>query len=494
MSSSINQQHTTPSSKTQSQQQQQGKGSKRGSINRPQSGNLEADYTGFRSDMENEIIMAPPAYKARLYALFRQVEKEFDILYQENQNLLDKIDFLNEKLERDVVDKPPESIDIDNNSSKLIVSKKTNLTHKSKTAYKLKAQTSKIVSSFKAPQYICNLEKQYLGHKDGVWEISVARPGEPLIGSASADHLACIWNIESEKCLLAYMGHSGSVNSIRFHPSKDFVLTGSGDCKAHIWQALLNWDIPKGQSSEEDLDGDDFDSKSDSNKLMTLRTPFLELGGHSNAISSADWLVGAEQVITASWDHLAILHDVETKTQITTLTGHDQELTHAAVHPTQKLAVTSSRDTTFRLWDFRESMHSVSVYQGHTESVSAAVFSKEDKVVSSSDDRTVKVWDLRNMRSPVATIRVDSAVNRLAVSSTGIIALPHDNRNIRLLDGNGQRILRLPRSSSLGHNRMVTSVAWADEGIGGVNLFSSGFDRRILGWSIQSVKDKENKE
>lgn len=57
---------------------------------------------------------------------------------------------------------------------------------KSKTAHKLKAQTSKIVSSFKAPQFSCGLVKEYMGHKDGVWEVSVARPGVPVIGTASA--------------------------------------------------------------------------------------------------------------------------------------------------------------------------------------------------------------------------------------------------------------------------------------------------------------------
>lgn len=57
------------------------------------------------------------------------------------------------------------------------------------------------------------------------------------------DHSACIWSIESTRCLLQYQGHTGSVNSIRFHPAKDLVLTGSGDCTAHIWQAALNWDL-----------------------------------------------------------------------------------------------------------------------------------------------------------------------------------------------------------------------------------------------------------
>lgn len=51
------------------------------------------------------------------------------------------------------------------------------------------------------------------------------------------------------------------------------------------------------------------------------------------------------------------------------------------------------------------------------------------------------------MRSPLATIRSDSAVNRLAVSSAGVVAIPHDNRQVRLYDLGGQRLVRLPRTN-----------------------------------------------
>lgn len=47
-----------------------------------------------------------------------------------------------------------------------------------------------------------------------------------------------------------------------------------------------------------------------------------------------------------------------------------------------------------------------------SSTVTSAVFTVGDNVVSGSDDRTVKVWDLKNMRSPITTIRTDSAVNR----------------------------------------------------------------------------------
>jgi WD40 repeat protein len=53
------------------------------------------------------------------------------------------------------------------------------------------------------------------------------------------DHTARVWCVETCACLLQYVGHSGSVNSIRFHPSQDLVVTASGDQKVHIWKAQV---------------------------------------------------------------------------------------------------------------------------------------------------------------------------------------------------------------------------------------------------------------
>ena len=86
--------------------------------------------------------------------------------------------------------------------------------------------------------------------------------------------------------------------------------------------------------------------------------------------------------------------------------------------------------------------------------VTCAAFTREDNVLSGSDDRTVKLWDLRNMRSPIVTIEADSPVNRLSVSQNKVIAIPHDNRNVRLYDMNGHRLARLPRN-----NRQVTTCS-----------------------------------
>lgn len=436
----------------------------------------------------------PPEYREKLHHFFGQIEREFENLYAENQALNDRIEVLerldSEKTLMDSLDTP------DLSASK--PKRSTQISQKIKTTYK--ASTSKIVSSFRNPTPNYSVVRSYRGHRDGVWEVSASRSTQSILGTASADNTARVWCIGTTQCLLQYLGHHGSVNSIRFHPNQELALTGSGDQTAHIWGAhvtpLSQTVIRSHSSGEDDLEGSEKEDLVDDlcdqlQEVSTLRTPKMELSGHMGVIIAADWMAEGCQVITASWDRSAILFDADTGEQIITLTGHDQELTDVRAHPTQRLAVTSSKDTTFRLFDMRDPNLLVNVFQGHSQPVTSAVFAGCEKVVSGSDDRTVKVWDLKNMRSPIATIRTDSAVNRLTVSSSqNCIAIPHDNRHIRLYDIHGNRIGRLPRSNRQGHSKMVTSVCWSETEAAVCNLFSCGFDRQVFGWSI-NVQSKE---
>uniref|UniRef100_A0A8D2CMQ9 WD repeat-containing protein 37 n=1 Tax=Sciurus vulgaris TaxID=55149 RepID=A0A8D2CMQ9_SCIVU len=483
----------------------------------------EQERTGLPREMlEGQDSKLPSSVRTTLLELFGQIEREFENLYIENLELRREIDTLNERLaaEGQAID----GAELSKGQLKTKASHSTSqLSQKLKTTYK--ASTSKIVSSFKTTtsRAVCQLVKEYIGHRDGIWDVSVARTQPVVLGTASADHTALLWSIETGKCLVKYTGHVGSVNSIKFHPSEQLALTASGDQTAHIWRYVVQLPTPQpvadtsnrsfmrartlsvlfiptvlpprmnivlhqisGEDEIECSDKDEPDIDGDvSSDCPTIRVPLTSLKSHQGVVIAADWLVGGKQAVTASWDRTANLYDVETSELVHSLTGHDQELTHCCTHPTQRLVVTSSRDTTFRLWDFRDpSIHSVNVFQGHTDTVTSAVFTVGDNVVSGSDDRTVKVWDLKNMRSPIATIRTDSAINRINVCvGQKIIALPHDNRQVRLFDMSGVRLARLPRSSRQGHRRMVCCSAWSeDHPI--CNLFTCGFDRQAIGWNI----------
>ncbi|KAI5741624.1 hypothetical protein M8J76_015484 [Diaphorina citri] len=413
----------------------------------------DQDLSMLRTHLNSEYddVVLPSSVKFKLNSLFSQIEREFELLYLDNLNLQDKIDMLMEKLDRESIinEKYPECNDMEcvtnmnKNFNKQKVLASNPSAQKLKTTNKLKVQTSKIVSSFKTSLLSCYKIRSFSGHRDGVWDVAV-RPGQPVLGSASADRTVRLWSTQTGKCVLQYSGHSGSVNSVRFLPNKDLVLSASGDKSVHIWQAVINWECLN-NDNDSDLD----ESKEPDESSITLRTPVKEL------------------------------------------LGHDEELTFCASHPTQRLAVTCSKDTTFRLWDFRESIHSVCVFQGHTDTVTSAIFpcsGDQDRLVSGADDRTVKVWELRNMRSPLATMRTDSPVNRLSISPvTGIVAIPHDNRQVRLFDLNGTRLGRLPRNNRQGHHRIVTATTWSDDS----GLYTCGFDRVVLAWSVLQNKDKK---
>uniref|UniRef100_A0A452RHQ6 WD repeat-containing protein 37 n=1 Tax=Ursus americanus TaxID=9643 RepID=A0A452RHQ6_URSAM len=195
----------------------------------------EQERTGLPREMlEGQDSKLPSSVRSTLLELFGQIEREFENLYIENLELRREIETLNERLaaEGQAID----GAELSKGQLKTKASHSTSqLSQKLKTTYK--ASTSKIVSSFKTTtsRAVCQLVKEYIGHRDGIWDVSVARTQPVVLGTASADHTALLWSIETGRCLVKYSGHVGSVNSIKFHPSEQLALTASGDQTAHIW-------------------------------------------------------------------------------------------------------------------------------------------------------------------------------------------------------------------------------------------------------------------
>ncbi|OON23225.1 WD domain, G-beta repeat protein, partial [Opisthorchis viverrini] len=480
-------------------------------------------------------------------------------------------------------------------------------------------------------------------HRDGIWEVT---PYRKFVATASADTTVRLWTNDIQmSCLLVYLGHNGSINSVRFRNRDHLLLTSSGEGIAHlirlpydhlvkaaaamasgsstgvataleaatstlVTEVAGSTGMPMGPGagahpgSHHATDSDDgiFSASAphevfeDGSPIRSAVAPIpvapiyvrhphavfqsanlCSPGGQtaagggpaidSSPLAAAEFLTGRDQIVTAGWDRLGRIYDLATGQEVSSLTGHDHQLTDVrCALGGAPLVVTSSKDCTFRLWDFRQPGMRVHVQQAHTLTLSTTQFlpgGANERLISAGGDRLCRIWDLRQSRGPLVTIRTDSGINRLAISgnalnasiisgdsgseassatvtsvptavptpneptasapctftgttlataannqssalfpavthgsgsapppancsiwATGyrrILALPLDNRMIKFFDLNGNRIGRLTRSSR-GHTRMVTSVAWADEGF--CNFFSTGFDSRLLSWQI----------
>uniref|UniRef100_H2Y9F6 WD repeat-containing protein 37 n=1 Tax=Ciona savignyi TaxID=51511 RepID=H2Y9F6_CIOSA len=422
----------------------------------------------------------PRRVRNRLHNLFEQIEDEFTEMYNENDEMRKTISALNEKLQS-LDQSHADKNEIANIKGKSSGISSSQLSQRLKTTYK--TGTSKLVSSFKpSATVVCKAVQEFQGHKDGVWDVASSQVNINVVGSASADQTAKLWNVPGGDCIMTYHGHSGSVNCIRFHPEKQVALTVSGDTTAQVW----SYNCPRLSDNHNDVDQHDglCIYAHHPHEAHDQHNPLICVTCHSSPVVGCDWLMDGQHFVTASWDRTSCLIDSSTSQTVQSLSGHDLPLTFVSAHSKQKLIVTSSKDATFRICDFRvPSVNTVIVGQGHTQSVSSAVFTADEKIVSSSDDRCVKVWDLKSMRSPLASIRFDSPVNRIAVSRRGVIVIPHDNRQIRLYDTNGVRLARLPRNDRFSHRRVVTAATWVDGAT--PSVLSCGWDKLLINWSVE---------
>lgn len=85
------------------------------------------------------------------------------------------------------------------------------------------------------------------------------------------------------------------------------------------------------------------------------------------------------------------------------------------------------------------------------------------------------------MRSAQSSTRFESSINKVSASSK-YIAAPLDNRNVYIVDLNGNRVCRIHRSN--GHLSLVEAAIWVED-VDNCNLVTCGIDKQVIGWNVQ---------
>jgi WD40 repeat protein len=132
----------------------------------------------------------------------------------------------------------------------------------------------------------------------------------------------------------------------------------------------------------------------------------------------------------------------------------------------------------------------VKIFHGHRKTINSTLFLGNDRFVSSSDDGFVHIWDSRSTScSSLLSIECVSPCNRLSLSND-ILAVPLDNRDIRLYSTiNGEK-LHVQRRAH-GQAVQCSALLQCNNSME-VFLASGSLDQQMHVWNIKNLKRTNN--
>jgi WD40 repeat protein/predicted Ser/Thr protein kinase len=246
----------------------------------------------------------------------------------------------------------------------------------------------------------------YQKHTDSVYAVAWSPDGRYVV-SGSKDRTAQIWNASTGERTLVYAGHTREVYSVAWSPPPfDDRIASTSVGAVHIWSAIKgNCFLQYGEHH--------------SSVYATAWSPSsfaMASGGEDRKVSL--WGTNAGEVLrwypdfpgavrTVAWSNHtnairlligcedALLYCWETTTQGLSLVyrGHKGAVACVAWSPDGQKCVSASTDRTVKIWDVSTG-HTLYTYQGHAGEVYTVAWSPDGtRIASAGRDRVVHVWE-----------------------------------------------------------------------------------------------------
>ncbi|KAF9905509.1 hypothetical protein EC991_001618 [Linnemannia zychae] len=228
------------------------------------------------------------------------------------------------------------------------------------------------------------LDVDLRGHKNSVTSLAFSYDSRFLV-SGSYDKTAIIWNLQNRERGHILSGHTEAVNAVAYSPSGVHIATGSDDKSVMVWSA------------------------------RTGRV-FHILSGHSEAIKSLFYSPDCKQIQLASGSEDSAIKLWRARDGLfdRDLRGNSSAIESVSYSSNGKLLVSGSRDGTVRIWDV-SSGQTIRELTGHRNAVTAAAFSPNNlRIATGSWDMTVKIWDVETGNCLVELTEFVGEVNSIA--------------------------------------------------------------------------------
>eukprot|EP00177_Eucheuma_denticulatum_P007948 GFKZ01014466.1.p1 GENE.GFKZ01014466.1~~GFKZ01014466.1.p1 ORF type:complete len:328 (+),score=38.54 GFKZ01014466.1:180-1163(+) len=210
------------------------------------------------------------------------------------------------------------------------------------------------------------------GHERPLTRVKFNREGD-LLFTTAMDKAPTVWRASNGERIGTFKGHNGAVRDIDITWDTTRIVTGSMDQSAILWVAetgekLYEWNFKSPVRCVAFSPGDGIiaiataklmgqDSnlylfKHDKDSTDQPDEPLAILEGHTGTITKVLWYPTGEFIITASEDRTIRKWEVETGTEIASVTAHKHEIKDCQFDKDYTMLITASKDQTAKLWSY----------------------------------------------------------------------------------------------------------------------------------------------
>ncbi|MCC5599388.1 nSTAND1 domain-containing NTPase [Nostoc favosum] len=302
---------------------------------------------------------------------------------------------------------------------------------------------------------------KFEAHREGVETVRI--PNDGLIATSGSDGKVRLWKDFKGTLEAEFLGHQGSVVSIRFNGEGETLATaGKDDGTVRFWA------VP-GKS------------------LIKPKNPLIKLKGYEKAVSSVRFSPDGNLLVTASEDDNIRLWTLEGKL-IKPFQAYQGGVNSVRFSPkqTEDLIVTGGKDGTIKLWTRTgKPLKPLKPFEGHTQAIRSINFNNEgDRLVTAGDDGMAKLWDLKGTKLQQFPHKGKVETTRFSPDGK-LLATVGENGTALLWNLNSKRFKPL-----LGHRGYVNTVGFSPKE---EKLATAGDDGIVRLWDYSGKQLKEFK-
>jgi len=303
----------------------------------------------------------------------------------------------------------------------------------------------------------------FVGHSADLTHVAYSPDGKYVL-SGSNDKTARLWDARTGKEIQQFV-HTDGVDTVVFSPDGSYILTSTWDKTTRLWDAKSGKEIRQFEGGGAAYSPDGKIVLTNSENSVSLWDATTGQKRKEFTISNGTLIYypvlspDGKYLLAGDSAGIAHLWDIQTDQEVKKFTGHTSTVFWVAFSPDGKLVLTGSWDRTARLWDISTGKE-LQRFIGHTNIIYCVAFSPDGKYIfTSSADRTARLWNAQTSQElgrftsavPITTVTVSPDGNLLLTG--GLDGLP------RLWDIKPK--LELP---SFNYGDAISALAFSPDG------------------------------